>query len=331
MNEFELIRRYFASQGLAREEVVLGIGDDGAIVRVPGGVEQVITTDVLVEGRHFLVDADAAAVGHKALAVNLSDLAAMGAEPAWFTLALCLPRADARWLEGFCSGLFALAHRYQVALIGGDTVRGPLTVTIQAHGLVPRGQALRRAGARAGDRLYVSGTLGDAALVLKHHRGELALSGAERAALQRLLDYPEPRVQAGVALRGLASSCIDVSDGLLADLGHVLEASGVGARVDLGRVPLSEPYRRHLPDVRWEPALAGGDDYELCFTVPASRESELTTRRKQLGCELTCIGEIEQAPGLRVFDPQGRDYPVATRGYDHFDPSPLASPKEGRS
>lgn len=322
MNEFELIRRYFASQGVAREEVLLGIGDDAAVVRVPAGMEQVITTDVLVEGRHFFVGADAAAVGHKALAVNLSDLAAMGAQPAWFTLALALPEADERWLEGFCTGLFTLARRYEIALIGGDTVRGPLTVAIQAHGLVPQGRALRRAGARAGDRLYVTGTLGDAALAVKHRRSELALTGTERDLFQQRLDYPEPRVQAGVALREMASSCIDVSDGLLADLGHVLEASGVGARIELGRLPVSQAYRRYLPRVHWEPALAGGDDYELCFTMPAAREAELPAHREELGCEVACIGEIEQRPGLRVVDPQGRDYVSATRGYDHFVPSP---------
>ncbi len=330
MNEFELIRRYFASQGLVREDVLLGIGDDAAVVRVPPGMEQVITTDVLVEGRHFFADCDAAAVGHKALAVNLSDLAAMGAQPAWFTLALALPQADTRWLEAFCAGLFALARRYEVALIGGDTVRGPLTVTIQAHGLLPPGQALRRAGARVGDRLYVTGTLGDAALALKQRRGELALPGAERHALQQRLDYPEPRVQAGVALRGLASSCIDVSDGLLADLGHILEASRVGACVELGRVPVSEAYRRHLPSVHWEPALTGGDDYELCFTVPPAREAELVARRAQLGCEATRIGEIEPGPELRVLDPAGRAYVPAGRGYDHFAPSPPSPSRKGR-
>lgn len=327
MNEFELIRTYFAAQGLAREDVLLGIGDDAAVVRVPEGTEQVVTTDMLVADRHFRADAAPEGVGHKSLAVNLSDLAAMGARPAWFTLALALPAADADWLTGFCHGLFRLAHRYRVQLIGGDTVRGPLTIAIQAHGFVPAGQALRRAGARPGDRIYVTGALGDAGLALMD---AVALSPAERSRVRERLDYPQPRVEAGEALRGLASSCIDVSDGLLADLGHVLEASRVGARIELAHLPLSAIYRGRLGAIGWEPALAAGDDYELCFTMPPGRETALAERRERLQCEVTCIGEVEDEPGLRVLDPQGRAYAPARRGYDHFAPLPPSPSRKGR-
>lgn len=319
MNEFELIRRYFASQGLAREDVIVPIGDDAAVVALPSGMQQVLTTDMLVAGSHFFADADPRSIGHKALAVNLSDIAAMGAAPAWFTLDLSLPRADPDWLQAFTDGLFALASQYQTQLVGGDTVRGPLTVAIQVCGLLPAGAALLRSGARPGDRIYVTGTLGDAALALAHLRGALQLPEPERVQVMPRLDYPQPRVAAGQALRTLASSCIDVSDGLYADLGHVLEASGVGAGLFLEKIPLSSLYRRHSESVGGtELALTNGDDYELCFTLPPAREPELQRVMPQCGCDLTYVGDIEARPGLRIVDANGRVREPKIRGYDHF-------------
>lgn len=319
MNEFELIRSYFACQGLTREEVVVSIGDDAAVVAPPPGMQQVLTTDMLVAGSHFFADADPRSVGHKALAVNLSDIAAMGATPAWFTLDVSLPSADPEWLRAFARGLFELADQYRTQLVGGDTVRGPLTVAIQLCGMVPAGEALLRSGARPGDRIYVTGTLGDAALALLHRRGTLDLADPERLQVTRRLDYPQPRIAAGGALRTLASSCIDVSDGLYADLGHVLEASDVGARIVLEKIPLSSLYRRHSDHFGGaELALSNGDDYELCFTVPPTKVSELQRVLPRCECDVTYIGDIEAQPGLRVVDTDGKIHEPKLRGYDHF-------------
>jgi thiamine-monophosphate kinase len=267
VNEFELIRRFFARQDMTRADVVAGIGDDAALLQPPAGQQLAVTSDLLVSGIHFLSDADPQALGHKALAVNLSDLAAMGAEPAWFMLNLALPKADAGWLEFFCRGLFELAREYRVQLVGGDTSRGPLAIAIEAHGFVPPGQALRRSGAKTGDRIYVTGTLGDAGLALRHRLGGISLPERELAAVAARLDRPVPRVREGLLLRGLAHGAIDISDGLLADLGHVLEQSRVGARIHLDKIPLSPVCRAYLPETGWDLVLANGDDYELCFTV----------------------------------------------------------------
>ncbi len=321
MNEFEIIRDYFARQGLRREDVILGIGDDAAVLEPPAGMQLVISTDTLVEGVHFPAHTDPVSIGHKALAVNLSDLAAMGAEPAWFTLNLTLPRADAGWIEGFCRGLFDLARVHRIQLIGGDTTHGPLAVSIQVHGFVPPGQALTRAGARPGDRIYVSGVLGEAALALRLLHGELDLPEEYHAALLERLNRPLPRVSEGLALRGLATACIDISDGLLADLGHVLEASGAGARIVLKRLPLSPAYDACFARIGWDAALAGGDDYELCFTLPPDREVALHRAAACFACSLSYIGEIEAEPGVRVLDETGREYRPASRGYDHFAPA----------
>ena len=316
MNEFELIRAYFASQPVARADVVVGIGDDAAVLAPPAGRRLAVTTDVLVEGTHFLPGADPEALGHKALAVNLSDLAAMGAEPAWFTLNLTLPRADEGWLKKFCAGLYALARRYNVQLVGGNTARGPLAIAIEAHGFVPEGETLRRSGARAGDRLYVTGTLGDAALALKQRLGTLRLPERDLEALAKRLDCPEPRVREGLLLRGVASSAIDISDGLLADLGHLLEASGMGAQLRLEQLPLSPAYRAHLDKAGWEPALGGGEDYELCFTVSPERAQAFA--RLNLPAGAAPIGDITAEPGLRIFDAQGAPYPARSAGHNHF-------------
>lgn len=319
MNEFELIRTFFASQPVSRDDVVLGIGDDAALLAPPPGMQAVIATDLLIPGVHFLPEADPAAVGHKALAVNLSDLAAMGADPAWFTLGLALPHLDEAWLQRFCEGLYGLARRYNVQLIGGDTVRGPLAVAVQAGGWVPNGQALTRAGAQPGDRLFVTGVLGDAGLALLHQLGRRRLPEMDIATVIDRLERPMPRIEAGVRLRGIATSAIDISDGLVADLGHVLEASKAGARIHLDWLPVSAVCRSHLDETGWDLALAAGDDYELLFTVPASRLDALEAARAGLGCEASCIGEITRAPGLVILDAAGKPYRVPSRaGYDHF-------------
>jgi len=318
VNEFELIRKYFAAQPIRRPEVEVGIGDDAAIVRVPSGQDLVVTTDTLVSGVHFLPGTDAVALGHKALAVNLSDIAAMGAEPAWFTLNLTLPEADDRWLAEFSEGLFALAREQRMELIGGNIAHGPLNIAIEVHGLVPRGEALRRNGARTGDGIYVTGTFGDAALALRHRLGQLALPIADYAVLATRLDRPTPRIVEGIAFRGIASGAIDVSDGLLADLGHLLEASDVGARVELERVPLSPEYCNHLDKVGWDAALSGGEDYELCITVSPDKTPALIEATDALGWEVHRIGEVTASPGLVVLDGGGKPYRPAKTGYDHF-------------
>ena len=296
--------------------MVEGIGDDAALLRPPHDQQLAVTTDLLVSGVHFFPDVDPESLGHKALAVNLSDLAAMGAEPAWFLLNLTLPEADTRWLERFCQGMFRLAREYNVQLVGGDTSRGPLAIAIEAHGFVPPSMTLRRSGAKAGDQIYVTGTLGDAALALQHRLGKLRLPERDLAAVAERLDRPTPRVREGMALRRIARGAIDISDGLVADLGHILERSQVGARVFLDRIPVSPRCRSHLRQAGWETVLAGGDDYELCFTVP--RENIVALEKLQFSCGFQCIGGIEQEPGLRIMDESGRPYHPQETGHDHF-------------
>ncbi len=316
MNEFELIRRYFAAP--AGGDVVVGVGDDAAVLAVPPGMQLVVTTDTLVAGVHFLEHTHPADIGYKALAVNLSDLAAMGAAPAWFTLNLTVPQADAAWLEPFSAGLLQLAREHGIRLVGGDTTRGPLTLTVSAFGLVPAGQALLRAGARPGDGIYVTGMLGDAAVGLRFLLGGLDLPEEYRALVLARLNRPVPRVHEGQALRGLASACIDVSDGLLADLGHILEASGQGATIELKRLPVSPAFDAAFAQLGWPGALAGGDDYELCFTVPAERESALHAASARFAGGLARIGRIEAEAGLRVLDESGGLFRYETVGYNHF-------------
>ncbi|KAB7622758.1 thiamine-phosphate kinase [Alkalilimnicola sp. S0819] len=314
VGEFELIRQFFA--GDAGDDVLLGIGDDAALVRPRADLAMAL--DTLVAGVHFPLDAPPESIGHKALAVNLSDLAAMGARPAWFLLGLTLERADSTWLAAFSEGLRGLGRTHGVALVGGDVTRGPLTLSVQVSGEVPAEQALRRDGARPGDGIYVSGTLGDAALGLAlwqsgQRRGEYADWLVER------LHRPTPRVALGLRLRGLASACIDVSDGLYADLGHVLEASGVGARVELARLPLSKPLRALVPGAElWDTALCGGDDYELCFTVPPDREAALARVSAELSLPLSRIGEVRDEPGLALCLADGRFWQPGRRAYAHF-------------
>jgi len=279
-----------------------------------------VTVDTLVAGVHFPHETDAVSIGHKSLAVNLSDLAAMGAEPAWVTLALTLPQADEYWLAGFSHGFLELAEACGVSLVGGDTTRGPLSITVQASGFVPDGLALRRSGARPGDALCVTGSLGDAGLGLAWLLGERTLPPKVGQAVRERLDRPAPRIAAGLALRGLASAAIDISDGLAADLRHILQASGVGATVDVDALPLSEPVRTQS-DAR-ELALASGDDYELLFAVAPADEQETVARLQAQGLRCTRIGRVEVEPGLRLTNADGSPYAAATpRGYDHFQES----------
>jgi thiamine-monophosphate kinase len=290
---------------------LVGIGDDCALLRPDAGLELAVTTDMLVEGRHFLPGADAEALGHKALAVNLSDLAAVGATPRWVTLALALPAADERWLAAFARGFFALAERYDVDLIGGDTTRSPLlTISITALGEVPSGVAMYRAGARPGDDIWVSGELGGAALVLAR---------PELAALAPRLHRPEPRVELGERLRGLAHAAIDLSDGLAGDLGHILERSQVGALVEYAKVPRPAAFAA-FPAFEADCVLSGGDDYELLFTAAQAQRGEIEALGRELKIALTRVGTIQSgAAKLLIVDAAGK--PLAHRGgFDHFAP-----------
>ncbi|MHB1529986.1 MAG: thiamine-phosphate kinase [Acidiferrobacteraceae bacterium] len=316
--EFDLIRRYFRGAGPVRDDVVTGIGDDCAILAPPLGMELAVSTDTLVEGVHFPEGTHPSDLGYKALAVNLSDLAAAGADPAWFLLNLTLPKMDAEWLSGFSEGLFQLARDCRIALVGGDTTRGPLSVTITVHGFVPQGGAIRRRGARPGDIVYVTGFLGQAMLGLKCWRREIDLPEEFLPEAMGRFLRPAPRIDEARALRGLASAGIDLSDGLAADLGHLLEESEVGARIWLERLPVSPAYDSVFGSMGWDPALAGGDDYELCFTLPPERRRAFHGRFVSFNCGFTEIGEIEAEPGLRLVGAGGSPYALARPGYDHF-------------
>lgn len=313
MSEFDLIRQLTADLPAARTDVAVGPGDDGAVLRPPPGAELVVTVDTLVAGRHFPEDTRAADIGWKSLAVSLSDLSAMGADYRWAVVALTVPEHDPVWLRGFAGGLGELLHDSGTALVGGDLTRGPLSVTVTAMGTVPAGGALRRAGARAGDAVCVTGTLGDAALGLARWRGGESPVDAREAHLHGRLTRPRPRP--GAALRGFADAAVDVSDGLAADLGHLLTASGVGARIELDRLPRSSAFAALCPPARRAACqLAGGDDYELCVALPPEKVADAAG---VLGCGLTRIGAIEAEPGLRVVDAGGSPVTVPD-GYDHF-------------
>jgi thiamine-monophosphate kinase len=319
MGEFELIRRFFARP--ARRSP-LGIGDDCALLAPRPGMQLAVSSDMLVEGRHFLSTVDPRSLGHKALAVNLSDLAACGARPLAFSLSLALPQADERWLAPFSEGLLALADAHECELVGGDTTRGPLCIAITVFGEVPAGQALLRSGARAGDDLWASGTLGDARLALEIFRGRLQAPAEVFAAARARMEQPQPRVALGLALRGIATAAIDVSDGFLGDLGHVLKRSGVGASVDAAgaltllaatRLGYQAPAQQLL-----ELVLAGGDDYELAFTAPAASRQAVEAAAAGAGTPVTRVGRIDAEPGVRVLDPQGRPLAASFAGFDHF-------------
>ena len=310
MGEFDLIRRFFQRPAAAGVEV--GVGDDCAVLVPTPGARWLVSSDMLVEGRHFLSTVDPARLGHKALAVNLSDLAACGATPRGFTLALALPRADEAWLAGFAQGLWALADASGIPLIGGDTTQGPLNLCITVFGEAPPGQALLRSGARVGDEIWVSGRLGDARLALEVFRARMALAGEAFEQVRVAMELPTPRLTLGQALRGVATAVLDISDGLLGDLGHLLAASGVGATLELAALPRSAVLAAQPLALQQECLLAGGDDYELVFTAPPG------ARLPDVGVPLTRIGRIEAAPGLRVVDARGERVDHGLRSFDHF-------------
>lgn len=320
MGEFDFIAR-LAGRVRARSDVVLGIGDDAALLAPEAGCEQVVAVDTLVAGVHFPLDADPSDVGHKLAAVNLSDLAAMGAEPRHALLALTLPSLDPGWVEPLLDGLLALLGRHEVALVGGDTTRGPATLTLTLIGSVPAGLALRRGGARAGDLVCVSGGLGDAAAALSLRGSPRPEDGEIRLARERLdqrLARPTPRLSLGQALRGVASACIDVSDGLYADLGHIARASGLAAVVDPARLPASRALMTAIADPGLRQRLqAGGDDYELCFTLPRDREPALADLAQAAHLPLTVIGEMGPGEGVHRLEPDGSLRPAGA-GWDHF-------------
>ncbi|MBD8880614.1 thiamine-phosphate kinase [Rhodanobacter sp. 7MK24] len=319
--EFRLIDRIRERTALGREDVRLGIGDDAALLAVPAGQELAVAIDTLVEGVHFPQGTAPADIGWKALAVNLSDLAAMGAVPAWALLALTLPQPDAAFIDGLADGFAQLAQPHRLALVGGDTTRGPLTLSVAVHGFVPPGQALTRAGARVGDAVLVTGTLGDAAAGLRCLQGPMQTDArtSMRDVLIDRLNRPMPRVAAGLALRGRASACLDVSDGLLADLGHLCDAGGVGAEIDAALLPRSPALLGLFDEVAARDfALGGGDDYELCFTVPVARVAEVQIDLARLGCGATRIGSIVAGEGVRVRDADGRWLEPGRAGWDHF-------------
>ncbi|GAB2461105.1 thiamine-phosphate kinase [Comamonas humi] len=323
MGEFDLIARYFTRPA---REAVLGVGDDCALLAPRPGMQLAISSDMLVQGRHFFADVDPAALGHKALAVNLSDLAACGARPLAFTLALALPQVDEPWLAGFSAGLLALADAHGCELVGGDTTQGPLNICITVFGEVPAGQALLRSGARPGDDLYVSGTLGDARLALEALLDHIELPADALQAARQRLERPTPRVALGMALRGIASSALDVSDGLTGDLGHILKASGVGATLDASitsqliaaRALFTGSVGQFSSNLLHQCTLAGGDDYELAFTAPAARREAVQAAALQAGVPVTRIGTVDSAPGLRVLDGAGQPLAAGYASFDHF-------------
>ncbi len=310
--EFDLIARIRARVA-TRADVVLGIGDDAALLAPPPGRQLVVTADTLNDGVHFPRGTSPADIGWKALAVNLSDLASMGAEPAWCTLSLSLPQSDPAWIEGFLDGFLDLAGQHGIALVGGDTTRGPLSIAVTAMGLVEPGRALRRDGARVGDEVWVTGTLGDAA-------GGLALLDREPVpALRARLDRPTPRVAAGRALAGIATACVDVSDGLLADLGHVCARSHVAAHLDVDALPASAALMEVIGEAdRIALQASGGDDYELCFTAPADAGADIGAVSAQLGLRITRIGRIVAGEGVHPVDAKSQPWSSPRRGYDHF-------------
>ena len=318
MGEFDLIDRYF-KKPVRHADV--GIGDDCALLSAAPGHQLAISTDMLVEGRHFLSTVNPQHLGHKALAVNLSDLAACGAQPKAFLLSLALPRVDPAWLQGFSEGLFRLADLHACELVGGDTTQGPLNISVTVLGGVPHGQAFLRSGARAGDDLYVSGTLGDARLALEAFRGHIRLPEAVFTGARARMETPTPRVQLGMALRGIASAAADISDGLLGDLGHILKASGVGANIDLPAAETLLACRDLWPcpsELAHTCILSGGDDYELVFTAPTQAREQVLAASMQSQTPVTRIGTIREAPGIDVLDTQGQALTRRFTSFDHF-------------
>ncbi len=319
MGEFELIQHYFASLSAPRDDVELGIGDDCALLNIPAGECLAVTTDSLNSGVHFFPDIDPFALGHKVLAVNLSDLAAIGATPRWVSLAITLPTATEQWLAEFARGFHSLAAKHNVALIGGDTTRGPLSVTVSAKGTVAAEEAIRRSGAKAGDAIYVSGSLGAAALAVQQRIHQFHVPEAALKTCVEHMDYPQPRCELGMALRGIANSALDLSDGLAGDLMHILRASNVAAEIELTSLPIDPAVTQSVtPDQALQLALGGGDDYELCFTVPAEHELQLAKLAEKLSLPLTRIGHITEGTAKISWYHQGQSVELHIKGWEHF-------------
>ena len=318
LSEFDLIKQFFKRARRGRAD--LGIGDDCALLTPAPGCQLAISSDMLVEDRHFFAGADPVMLGHKSLAVNLSDLAAMGARPLGFTLALSLPAADPVWLDGFSRGLFALADAHDCELVGGDTTKGPLNICITVFGELAPGHALRRDAARPGDDIWISGTLGDARLALAGYWKEVALPEADHAQAAQRMHLPTPRVALGLALaeKPLAHAALDISDGLVGDLGHILAASKVGATLDVDALPAGPVLARQAQELRRRFTLAGGDDYELCFTAPPARREAVLEAGRTSGTAVTRVGRIEAEAGLRFADAHGAPLDLKLGGWDHF-------------
>ena len=317
ISEFDLIKKYFLSSTTNPDLVSVGIGDDAAVINTRPGEQLVISVDTLNLGVHFPEQSSAFDIGYKALAVNLSDLAAMGAQPMWFTLAVSLPSVDEEWLEQFSLGMLSLAQQYDLCLVGGDTTKGPLSITIQIAGTVPSGKGLTRSGARVGDDIYVTGTLGDAAAALAACENKAKFNADDMGVIMQRLNRPTPRVAVGLALSSIASACIDISDGLAADLGHILEASQAGADIRLNALPLSDSLLQLDVQSRTAFALYGGDDYELCFTAPATASKEVESLQATLDCAITCIGQVISEAGLYQVDNESH-INLDIKGFDHF-------------
>lgn len=319
MGEFELIAKYFARTGSNRPDVALGVGDDGAVLQVRDGYDLVVTTDTMVAGTHFFAHDDPRTLGHKLVAVNVSDLAAMGAEPAWLSLALTMPSVDEVWLKAFSGALNETADYYNCQLVGGDVTRGPLSLTMIAKGIVPRGKALCRHGAKVGDYIYVTGTLGDAALGLRLCQGLHEVSKKHQTHIMQRFHFPTARVALGQALRNIASSAIDLSDGLYSDIGHILQRSAVGASIDVQKIPLSQALKDSCDQTTaLELALSGGEDYELLFTVPENKRGSLEVLLSPYGVPLSCIGRVTGLAGKLELRNGEQQYNFEHQGFKHF-------------
>lgn len=313
MTEFDLIYKLINTQSISRNDVLTGIGDDCAILSIPEGFSLAVSMDTLIEGVHFPESVSAFSIGYKSLAVNLSDLASTGAKPAWVTLSLTMPLADESWIREFVKGLFTLANKYNVQLIGGDTCSGPLSVTIQAHGFVKK--PLLRSGARTGDLIYISGSVGDASLGLRSYNRE---NGIDKYFVDKL-NQPEPRVDLGLVLSDIATSCIDISDGFISDLGHICKQSHCGAEVVLEDVPVSSNYKKYFNDQPdYKNAISFGDDYELCFTIAPEDSSRVTEISKMQNIQLSCVGKITNSKTIKFLDENNEELYLSKKGFEHF-------------